>query len=443
MRKLLSIITALLIITPNVALADNATTLGDAYDLPVMYLNHGIDSTQTTNLTLAPPVRNGAQVLIPAFSGAIFELRRPGAVESIYASRIAVNQTTKVVTLTGTVIRDLCYTQSRTFTSCSDGSDFNKGSEVRLSNNSRRFNLKAGLDVPNNFSASGAIAFQGSGSLSIPTFATTSARDQQLGASPGGPVRTACVTAEGTCYYYIAGSWIKFGSGGSVNATTSVRGGVELLTQTNLSGGVLTDDTGAPLVPDAGMIIRHSSGAINNRNKLVATNNKGYLSGSLLGSGTPTSSTVLLGNQSWGALPSSGSGFNLGGTTCYTSDVSWTSTSYAAYDASLAQTLNVNVGSLIGMKVTTGPYKHVSGAPMHGIMNFKLGNGFARGTGSGTGYFYSDSADTTGYNAGIANEWWTVSATGGSLSVSPVLRANVATTTLINSPICFQTFVVR
>lgn len=439
LRQLLSGFLAFLILFPQVSLADESLRLGDVYDIPVMYLSHGIDETQTTNLTTVAVLRNNESVAIPAMSGAIVELSRGGNTETVYASRVAVNSSTYVVTLTGTIIRDLSFTQARSLVTGGNGLSWQKGTEVRLVTSGKRYNRLVDRTRPATLTASGSIAFSGSGSLAIPTFATTAERDRQLGATPGGPVRTACVTGD-ACYYYLGGAWIKYGSGASISASTTVRGGVEILTQANLSGGVLTDNTGAPLVPDAGMIIRTSSGAINNRNKVVATDNTGRLHPGLLGTPTGTNSgtMVLRQNRTFGAI--SASGANLGGTTCVAGDTNFSSTTYAVPDAGLAQTLSPNVGSLILMKVVYGMFRNESGN-VNRIFNFQLGNGFARSNASGTYLEYQDG--TVNHLKPVEHSWWTTSATGGSLTVQPVLKVSTAGSFTIDGPMCFQTIVVK
>lgn len=289
MKKLLSTLTAVALLLPQLAMADNQYTLGDVYDLPVMYLGRGLSSgAQTNNIFTVPVIRNNEEVTPPAMSGAVFELSRGGLTEKVFATRVTVNTSTNVLTLTGTVIRDLCFTAAREFATCGNGVTWQKGTEVRLVTHARQLNSFVNKDRANVLTASGGLTFTGSGSLGFPTFATEAERNRSLGSTPSGPVRVGCVTATGKCEYYIGGAWIGFGSGGTVNASTTTRGAVQLATVANLSGGTITGSTGAPLVVGTDLVIRRSTGAINNRNKIVATNNAGRISGSLLPPLTPS-----------------------------------------------------------------------------------------------------------------------------------------------------------
>lgn len=287
---------ALLIGRPDTLFADDALKIGDAYDYPPMYLNIGINSSQTNKLTIAEPIRNGSAIVVPATSGALVQLSRGAYTETIYASRLAVNQNTGVITLTGTVIRDVCFNQARTFVTCSSGQTWAKGTEVKLIDSGKRFNRFVDSTRSNVLNASGSIVFQGSGSLAIPTFATTTERDRQLGATPGGPVRTACVTGD-ACYYYLGNSWIRFGSGSSVSATTTVRGGVELATPTDIQNNSLTGDSGAPLAISTSIVTRTSTGSTQ-AYKVPALGSNGALSPGVGGTGLSslTQSGVLIGN---------------------------------------------------------------------------------------------------------------------------------------------------
>lgn len=200
----------------------------EVYDLPVMYLNVGITRTATTGIMFAAPTRNGSTITIRSMSGAIFEFRQGSSIENIYAEKVMVNQTSKVITLGGTVIRDLCFNQARTFTSCNGGQLFSKGAEIRLSNNARLYNLKANVDRANRFTGSGAVAFSGSGSFAFPTFDSVAERNRQYGISPT-DVRVSCMRDIGACQYRIGNSWISFGSGTTINAGFHNAGKVQLI----------------------------------------------------------------------------------------------------------------------------------------------------------------------------------------------------------------------
>ncbi len=226
--------------------ADNLHTSYEVYTLPVLYLDEGIDETQIDDIILAAPKLNGSTITVRSMSGAIFEFKKPGKKEDIYASRVAVNSD-NTLTLTGTIIRDLCqYTEARTFTTCSNGLSFGRGSEVRLTDNHRLFNLKANVDRPNGFTASGAISFSGSGSFNQPLFATATIRDVQLGANPRvGTV--SCLADTGQCYDYMAGAWRSRSGSNLINASESIAGKTQGATVANQLARTLVGTSGAPL----------------------------------------------------------------------------------------------------------------------------------------------------------------------------------------------------
>lgn len=352
MKKLLSTLTAVALLLPQLAMADNQYTLGDVYDLPVMYLGRGLSSgAQTNNIFTVPVIRNNEEVTPPAMSGAVFELSRGGLTEKVFATRVTVNTSTNVLTLTGTVIRDLCFTAAREFATCGNGVTWQKGTEVRLVTHARQLNSFVNKDRANVLTASGGLTFTGSGSLGFPTFATEAERNRSLGSTPSGPVRVGCVTATGKCEYYIGGAWIGFGSGGTVNASTTARGVVQMAAVSNLSGGTVTGTSGAPLVVGTDLVIRNSTGAVNNRNKVAATNNAGYLSGSLLGGNCNSTSKRFLRNDQ----------ACIGGTS---SQVLYGSGSFAAVrqseiefrqeDVRIADTANVGASSTVRTNVGSG-----------------------------------------------------------------------------------------
>lgn len=253
----------------------------DVTNEPQMNLNESINGT-VTEFDIASRQLNGSDYEYNTLSGGMLRIRWGSFREDVYFTEGTRNATTNIYTVSG-AIRNVCPHYTDTIVSCGNGRNWGKGAIVELIQDARLFNLKADVDRANMFTASGAIAFSGSGSFTVPTFATTDLRDQQLGAS-GGDYRMACVTATNACYIRRGGSWTEIGDTGTLAATTTTAGTVEKATVTNISGSVITDDSGAPVALTTDLVIRRSSGAINNRNKLVATNNAGRLSGSLLGS---------------------------------------------------------------------------------------------------------------------------------------------------------------
>lgn len=135
----------------------------DVYTLPVMYLDEGIDETvtvptSTDSIRFAQPKINGSGITPKAMSGAIFEFRLGSDKEDVYSSRVIVDSNNEM-TLTGSVIRDICqYTEERSFTGCGNALKWPRGTEIRLSNNHRVFNLKADIDRRNAMRGSGSFA---------------------------------------------------------------------------------------------------------------------------------------------------------------------------------------------------------------------------------------------------------------------------------------------
>jgi hypothetical protein len=257
-----------------------AATSYDVHNNPQMYLDASILSSQTTNIKVTASPRNSVEYTIPTTTGGILRIRQGSKVEDVYFATGSVNATTKVMTLFG-VIRDVCPQVTREIRGCGNAQSFSKGAVVELSIAAQLLNLKANVDRANIFTASGGVAFSGSGSFLPPRFATTAARDQQLGAT-GNQIVMACVEATALCYLRLGGAWSTIGNTGSPNATITTAGIGELSTVSTLSGAELTSDSGGPFILGADLVIRRSTGAINNRNKLVATNNQGVISGSLL-----------------------------------------------------------------------------------------------------------------------------------------------------------------
>lgn len=214
-----------------------------------MNLDVSINSTQTTGIVIAAPQLNGANHTFATLTGGILRIRYGSYREDIYYTSATVNATTKKVTLVG-VTRNVCSQHGRTIITCGDGRNWGKGAIVELTVDSRLLNWKANIDRANVMTASGALSFSGSGSLAFPTFATTAARDQALGATPVGPVRAACVTATSTCYLYYGGAWTAIGNTGVSAATETTLGTVELATLKDQSGSLTTGSVG-PLVLQA------------------------------------------------------------------------------------------------------------------------------------------------------------------------------------------------
>lgn len=238
----------------------HAATSYDVSNEAQMFLADGISTTKTTGITIASPQANGTKFIFSTTTGGVLRIRFGNFREDIYYPSATVNPITNVITL-GTVIRNICPQVTRAYISCGAGRQWGRGSIVELIQDARLFNLKANIDRANTFTASGAIAFSGSGSLSQPTFATTAARDQALGANPTGAVRAACVIATGLCYDYIGGTWTARTGGSIANGSTTVAGKFQLATVKDQSGSTVTGTTGAATVVGTQFLVSSYHGA--------------------------------------------------------------------------------------------------------------------------------------------------------------------------------------
>lgn len=282
--------------------------LSTSYDVTnevQMNLDVSITRTQTTGIILSSPQVNGVNHRFATTTGGLLRIRSGSFREDITYTSATIGSDNKV-TLVG-VTRNICAQNSRAYISCGDGRNWGKGAIVELTVDARLINLKSNLDRSNIFTSSGAIAFSGSGSLAWPTFATTAARDQALGATPGGPVRTACVTATGLCYMYIGGAWTAFGNTGVSTATESAVGTVELGTVADQLAKTITGNAGPTVVQTQHLI---SSGSIHGINgtiyasRIPMLNASGALSASLGGLGRInfTSGALMIGAGSGAAM---------------------------------------------------------------------------------------------------------------------------------------------
>lgn len=282
----------------------HAATTYDVMNVPDMTLAVRTTTTGTTGqqkIVVNWPRRNGVQVAYPTLSGGVLEVTQNASVEHIYYSRAINNATAKTFTLTGTIIRNLDWNNCLEYVSDGAGQVFTPGAKVRLTPDCRLLNRSLHNDRSNTMTASGAVAFAGSGSFATPTFATTAERDQQLGANPPGDSRAACVVATGLCYDYLGGAWIaRTGGGGDPNATETVAGKVQLGTVKDQSGSTVTGTTGAATVLQT-RYLTGIGGTASFYGRVPFLSKNGTLTGSVLGLGTRDSTTFLRGDGVYAA----------------------------------------------------------------------------------------------------------------------------------------------
>lgn len=214
---------------------------------------------------------------------------------------------TKLCNSTGTTLRDLRRGLSATSAGFAAGTGvgWDAGSRVRVVDYTVIYNQTAKNDVMNTFTGSGGMFCSSS---SQPCFFTlgvsTAVRDAFTFGTAAGYYPDIFNTTTGVREYWNGSSWVKYGSGSTVNATTTILGKSKLASVSTVSGSTAFDASN-PSVLGADLVLRHSTGAINNRNKVVATNNAGYLSGSLLGTSAASGDVLRMksnGQTEWQGL---------------------------------------------------------------------------------------------------------------------------------------------
>jgi len=421
----------------------------DVYTLPEMYLNEGINSTQTTDITIAAPKLNGETITINGMSGAIFEFRRSGKKEDIYTSNLIVNAD-NTLTFSGTVIRDVCqYTEARTFTTCGNGFQFQRGNIVRLPDNHRLFNLKADIDRSNTFTGSGRITSDQTTQAWIDAnCVTTTQRDAFTVVDEGNIV---CNSTTGTIDTYLGGQWVQLASGtGSLqNATEVISGKVRLA-----GTGAIINGSGSTSPPNVlwtnyttatggttknGYIPLLNTGGLLNIS-MGGTGSGGHIPYALITGGTSTSavlqSVALLGtagqaltSNGAGALPTFQAAINLqlGAIIASSTPVGASSTGEANMNQTIilpADTFSA-AGDTIHIKVSGG-HRLDSGRV---DLNLKLGS-----TSMG---LFTASAATGSDDHGWSGDFWitarTVGATASLIAGGKAIFADSAPSILINA----------
>ncbi len=281
----------------------------EVHNVPDMFLKSYVATSTTTGIQVAAPVRNGIPQSYPTLTGGVLEFRQGSKIEHIYYSRATVNASTKVITLTGSIIRDLSWDDCSRYVSNGVPRKFDPGvTTVRLVDDCRLINFKANKDRANTYSASGATRYSGSGSYQPPYFATTTERDRQRPTPQ--PFEAACVTATGLCYDYIGGVWTARGNTGVGNADETTSGKVELGSVKDQSGATVTGDTGAATVVQTRYLLTRSLGTPSNGRIPVLTG--GTLDVTVLpnipvtklNSGTNASATAFWrGDGTWRQIP--------------------------------------------------------------------------------------------------------------------------------------------
>jgi hypothetical protein len=302
-----------------------ATTSWDVHNVPKMYLYRGISTTQTTNIQLTGPVINGTISDFPTQSGGIIELTQGSKVEKIYYSIATINATTKVVTLTGTVVRDIPWNSTTSFTTGGNGQQFQRGATAKLSNDARLFNLSAYRDRVDTMIGSGAILCGATNQPCLISNGLTTAQIQGFTyGTAAGLYPIVFDTTKGSYVYWDGSKWVNFGSGSIVNALFDVSGKVEFGSGSELLQRTVSGSTTARLAVGTTSLtmtggIAYANGYIPvlNSDGFIPTSVGGTGTGYNLGtggvmftqgtgaiveiSGTPTSSTFVRGDKTWGA----------------------------------------------------------------------------------------------------------------------------------------------
>lgn len=367
------VLASVLFINPLSAVAAYPNRSWDVANVPATRLKVRISATQTTSIQLNAPSRNGVTLTWPTTTGGVLYLKQGTREEHIYYETATVNATTKVVTLTGTVTRGLCWNQSTGFSGCSDGQIFTPGAAVIYANDSRLYNLKANIDRVNVFTGSGQISSNQTNQAVLRlNSVTTTQRNVFTRVGDGDQIYNSTV---GAAQYRAGGAWYSFGSGAAlVNATLTVAGRGQVASTGAILARTATGSTGGENFLSARYTT--ASGGLSGVRKagyVMVTDKTGFGSGTLLGKG-PTSTRFLRGDQTWGT-PLVQSGVNLySSQTVSTAITGLSSTTFAAIDGTnLNRSIPVSVGQTM-MITFIGNMSRSAGDPVNGYVDVQVGN---------------------------------------------------------------------
>jgi|CXWL01.1.fsa_nt_gi hypothetical protein len=259
----------------------HAATSYETWNIPPTRLKVRINTTQTTGIKLNPPKRNGVNFTWPAGTGGVLLLEQGTRSEHIYFSSATVDSS-KVVTLGGTVIRDLC-PNNLSYIGCGNGQIFTPGAAVTYAIDMRTLNLAAKKDRGNIFTNSGSIVFSGSGTFRTPFFLTNATRDQQIPSPQDGQI----IYHSGTGAFQgrIGGAWLNLGTTSISNATDAVSGKVQMTTLDHLQNATGTGATGAQNTIGTRWVVKNGSGTVS-KGRIPQLNHNGVISTTLGGTGT-------------------------------------------------------------------------------------------------------------------------------------------------------------
>lgn len=211
----------------------------------------------------------------------------------------SASQSGSTVTL-GTLTRQLSLTDGSVFTSGGSGYTFPANTKVYLTWDVFDAERTMKDDKVNTLTGSGAIRSSSTTTPIIRLNNVTTAQRTAMSPSNGDLVYD---TDLGQSYQYVGGAWTAIGDTGTSDGSATVAGKFEEATVAEQGTASATGGTGARLVPAVANLVKTSSGA-GDENKLAVLNSAGQWASGFLGTGSASSSNYLLGDRTWGTVPS-------------------------------------------------------------------------------------------------------------------------------------------
>ncbi len=259
-----------------------------------------ITTGTTTGITIKVKQVNGATPTWPTAAHRIKIVQKTATVVKVEKLGIAAGTTQSGQTVTlGTATRALSLSDGTSFAGgAGTAQSFAAGADVFIAWDNQAAAEAAMTDLDNTFTGTNTFSgpFITSGSLKVPVYATTTARDVAIPSPSNGMI--VYITADGVMNQYIAGAWTTFATGSVSNASTTVAGKEENATVAEQAAHTATGGTGATLVPVVGNLVTLGadgtaiSGAIPTLNTSVALDRT--IGG--LGTATGTTAYTLIAN---------------------------------------------------------------------------------------------------------------------------------------------------